>query len=387
LVLAALFMLLAPVAALASAASSDAAAAAQIVASDYSKPANWLCRPGEDDACTRDLTTTVIQANGQVSTEGFKANPNPPFDCFYIYPTVSMDKTGNSDMVPDESEKISAWEQFGRFGADCRLYAPMYRQITVPALLSRYTGHSMPQSYDLAFADVKAAWAYYLQHDNHGRGVILIAHSQGSKHLQRLLREVIKDSPARDRMIAAYVIGYPTPVGKDDTYESFPICRSNVQTGCIMTYESFRATVPPPSTSVFGRTQEPGKTVACTNPAAMAGGEAPLHAYLAERTSAAFPPQPVQWLPDFTLKTTFVSVPGLLSAECVQRDGASYLEIRVHGDPADPRTDDIRGDALNNGRVLPKWGLHPIDMHLTMGNLIDLAREEGAAWLARHPGS
>jgi len=71
-------------------------------------------------------------------------------------------------------------------------------------------------------------------------------------------------------------------------YESFPICRSHVQTGCIMTYASFRSAVPPPSTSVFGRTQASGKTVACTTPAAMAGGEAPLHAYVAERTLACW---------------------------------------------------------------------------------------------------
>src|SRR5262245_19891477 len=65
---------------------------------DYSKPETWLCRPGQKDACAIDLATTVVSANGKMTREAFNANPKPPIDCFYVYPTVSLDTTGNSDM-------------------------------------------------------------------------------------------------------------------------------------------------------------------------------------------------------------------------------------------------------------------------------------------------
>src|SRR5437868_12060573 len=69
---------------------------------NYGEPANWLCRPGRSaankDFCDIDLTTTVVAADGTVSREGFKTNPNAPIDCFYVYPTISTDPSPNSDM-------------------------------------------------------------------------------------------------------------------------------------------------------------------------------------------------------------------------------------------------------------------------------------------------
>jgi hypothetical protein len=38
-----------------------------------------------------------------------------------------------------------------------------------------------------------------------------------------------------------------------------------------------------------------------------------------------------------------------------------YLALVVHGDPADPRTDDIGGD------LTPDWGKHLIDANVAMG--------------------
>jgi len=67
---------------------------------DYSDPKTWLCRPGRTDACAVDLTTTIVAGDGTLQREEWKANPNAPIDCFYVYPTVSLDKGGNSDMQP-----------------------------------------------------------------------------------------------------------------------------------------------------------------------------------------------------------------------------------------------------------------------------------------------
>jgi hypothetical protein len=72
---------------------------------DYSKPETWLCRPGGQDACAVDLSTTVVAADGRMTREAFTPNPSPSIDCFYVYPTVSLDPGGNSDMTPGAEER------------------------------------------------------------------------------------------------------------------------------------------------------------------------------------------------------------------------------------------------------------------------------------------
>jgi hypothetical protein len=54
--------------------------------------------------------------------------------------------------------------------------------------------------------------------------------------------------------------------------------------------------------------------------------------------------------------------------------------VTVHGDPADPRADDIVGDVVANGQVLPDWGLHLIDVGVAMGNLLDIVHDQAKAY-------
>ncbi len=101
---------------------------------DYSKAETWLCRPGRQDACSVDLTATVVAANGKLTREKFTADPKAPIDCFYVYPTVSLDTTPNSDMNAGREEASVIRAQLARFGSACRIYAPLYRQVTLTAL-------------------------------------------------------------------------------------------------------------------------------------------------------------------------------------------------------------------------------------------------------------
>src|SRR5258708_426870 len=93
---------------------------------DYSKSESWLCRPGRQDACAVDMTTTIVAANGKLTRETWAANPKAPIDCFYVYPTASNDQTPNSDMVAGPEELNVVRSQFARFGSQCRVYAPLY---------------------------------------------------------------------------------------------------------------------------------------------------------------------------------------------------------------------------------------------------------------------
>ncbi len=365
-----------------------AATAPSPAKNDYSKSETWLCRPGRQDACATDLTTTIIAVNGKLTREPWTANPKAPIDCFYVYPTVSNDPTPNSDMIAGSEETGVIRAQFARFGSQCRVYAPLYRQVTLTALRAGIAGTPMAVDRVLGYNDVLDAWNYYLEHDNNGRGVVLIGHSQGSSVLMQLIRSEIDGKPVQSRIVSAMLLGWnlPVPRGKDvgGAFQHLPLCRSGKQTGCVITYASFRSNVPPPANSRFGRVPGENMVSGCTNPAALAGGSGQLHSYLSSRGSivsgAAAEPRP--WVtPAQPINTPFVSVPGLLTAECVSNEKGSYLEITVRGDTSDPRTDDIAGDVVVNGQVQADWGLHLIDVNLAMGNLVDIVGQQSKAYL------
>ena len=368
-------------------------APAPIAKNDYSNADFWLCRPGRQDACAVDLNTTIISADGKLKRETWKANTKAPIDCFYVYPTVSNDPGGNSGMVPTAAEKGVIAAQFARFASECRVYAPMYRQITLTALRAFIAGNPIPADRALAYSDVLDAWNYYLQHDNQGRGVVLIGHSQGSGVLTELIKKEIDGKPVQDRIVSALLLGTSLPVPKDKdvggAFQHVPLCHSASQTGCVVTYASFRANVPPPANSRFGKVAGENLVSGCVNPAALGGGSGPLHAYLGTHGSRIVnnaEAEPGPWTnPPQQIDTAFVSVPGMLTAECVSNEHGSYLAISVHGDPAGHRAKDIVGDVVVNGQVLADWGLHLIDVNLTIGNLLDVVHQEAKAYgSARH---
>ena len=59
-----------------------------------------------------------------------------------------------------------------------------------------------------------------------------------------------------------------------------PLCRHVSQVGCVITFASFRDNVPPSPGAFFGSVPGEGMESGCTNPAALDGGKASLHAYL-----------------------------------------------------------------------------------------------------------
>jgi hypothetical protein len=359
---------------------------------DYAKPETWLCRPdkAKDNYCNVDLSTTVVKADGSESVEAFKADPKAAIDCFYVYPTVSNDPGVLSDMNagPEEINVVKA--QFARLGAKCRLYAPLYRQFTLTALRARQSGQPLPPgppagttSYD----DVIDAWNYYLAHDNKGHGVVLVGHSQGSGVLTQVIAKEIDGKPVQAKLISAILMGTRLPIdkGKDTgLFKSIPLCKAAGQTGCVIAYASFRDTIPPPANSLFGKVPNEGQIAACANPASLGGGKGEFHSYLSNGAQITNSGANKQWVKDkANPPTPFVSVPGLLSGQCVEKNGFSYLEVHVNAVPADPRADDINGDVVTAGQVNASWGLHLIDANLAMGNLVDIVGAEAKTWAAK----
>ena len=177
-------------------------------AADYSKADNWLCRPGHNTRCEIDLNTTVVKADGSTEKETFEAKTDPAIDCFYVYPTVSLDTTPNSDLNagPEEDNVVRA--QFARFGSQCRLFAPIYRQVTLTALRANLAG--MPNAEvdrEIGLKDVTAAFKHYLDNDNKGRAFVLIGHSQGSSVLTGLIKAELDKETVDKRFLTAILAG------------------------------------------------------------------------------------------------------------------------------------------------------------------------------------
>jgi alpha-beta hydrolase superfamily lysophospholipase len=109
-------------------------------------------------------------------------------------------------MNSDPAEVNVIHQQIARFGSKCRVYAPMYRQITLAGLgrlLTGTLGSGVTIDHGPHYDDVRDAWNYYLEHDNKGRGYVLVGHSQGSYILAELISQEIDGKPIEARMISA----------------------------------------------------------------------------------------------------------------------------------------------------------------------------------------
>lgn len=110
--------------------------------------------------------------------------------------------------------------------------------------------------------------------------------------------------------------------------------------------------------------------VACVNPAAINGGSGPADAYFAAGTDALSEQRQIAWVRGAKITTPFIQVPGLVSAQCVDADGAQYLALTVHPSSNHARTGQIPGDVIVGGKILADWGLHLVDISANIGGLI-----------------
>ena len=343
---------------------------------DYTKPANWLCLPGRSDTCSTPLATTALNPNGYGSTGPSTVAKSPKIDCFIVYPTVSRDQGLNSDLIPgDGEEKASIRTQFARLSGVCRTFAPIYRSMTVGAVTAAATGGDVTVPAAIAFGDVRAAWRNYLATRNQGRPFVLVGHSQGSLMLQQLLARDIEGRPEAKRMKLAIIPGFNVmvPQGKrvGGTFKSTPLCSTPAETGCVMSWVSFRERNAPPEGALFGIAGAPGMTVGCTNPARPGATVwVPLDSYWYARSSQPVPGGPITWSTEGPPPTPYLRTEGLVSARCVRDGPRGYLSIRTNADPRDKRTDRVGGEVGALGFFLPGWGMHLIDVNHSQGDIM-----------------
>jgi hypothetical protein len=350
----------------------------------------WLCGPGvAHDPCRPSLSTTFYR--GWDARAG-RSTPRRARDqgvaCFYVYPTVSNQQSRLASKRVDPELRSIARYQAARFSQLCRVYAPVYRQATVPALQG---GTTTRRDYLTAYGDVEKAFDAFLRRIGGHRGFVLLGHSQGSYHLERLIRRRIDNHRAlRRRMVSAVLLGGNVTVrersDRGGTFRRVPTCRRTTQLSCVLAFSTFNET--PPHASLFGRgasrvarflglPEGSELEAACTNPAALGTSRSvPL--------TSVVPTQPfapgtliaagisllgLQWP---AASTTFVQSDGAFTGRCSRTGGAHVL--RIASAPGTP---------VPKASPTPEWGLHLVDANIAQGDLVKVLRSQIRAY-ARH---
>lgn len=223
----------------------------------------WLCKPGlGSNPCLSSEETTNVLGNGGTFVQHPQPAASPPIDCFYVYPTVSSQNVKNATFEIDPEEEAIAVSQASRFSQVCNVYAPVYRQLTIPFIngLIPATPQEKEEANVIAYLGVVSAFQEYMTKYNSGRGFVLIGHSQGSAMLEQLIHERVDPvASVRSQLVSALILGGQVIVPEGQlvggTFQHIPGCANAFQTGCVVAYSSFlqepptRRTSPAPKAS------------------------------------------------------------------------------------------------------------------------------------------
>lgn len=162
-------------------------------------------------------------------------------DVFFVHPTTYYRgrPTNELKIRPTTMKRLEVVErnQVAAFVHEGRVFMPHYRQASLANYLNKDTAQ-LQEALDLAYSDVRRAFAHYLTNYNNGRPFILASHSQGSGHAFHLLREFLDTGEFHQKLVAAYIPGMPMSVQQLELLDSISMCSNALQTGCLTSWMS-----------------------------------------------------------------------------------------------------------------------------------------------------
>lgn len=199
---------------------------------DYSDLHFWAAHPDKMDNADRVPTGATPPAQDSA-----------PADVFFLHPTTYTNRKASSYNADVRDAELNAktdattiLHQASIFNAAGRVFAPRYRQAHLEAFFTD-DKEAARQAFEIAYEDLAKAFAYYLEHWNHGRPIIIAAHSQGARHAIRLLKEFFDEKPLHQQLVAAYLVGWAVP---ERAFKTIEPCRTPQQTGCFCSWRSFK---------------------------------------------------------------------------------------------------------------------------------------------------
>ena len=159
-------------------------------------------------------------------------------DVFLVCPTVDMKDEYNMSLS-DEATKAAFLGALnmerGIYEDSARLFAPYYRQGAMKVY--GLDAAARETWLGLAYADVSAAFAHYLAHENDGRPIILAGFSQGADMCYRLLMEYFGDEALYDQLVAVYAIGWPCTEDMVSRYPQIVPAQGPDDIGAVVSFE------------------------------------------------------------------------------------------------------------------------------------------------------
>lgn len=198
---------------------------------DYVDDANWAALPGTN-------SYTGAKPSGIVDIAVVSEA-----DIFFIHPTTYLSReTWNAPLDHADAnlriEKRVLKTQASAYNQAAKIYAPRYRQATFGAFFDQ-EGDGL-QALVYAYTDVQRAFDQFIAERSEDRPFILAGHSQGSLHALALLKQRIAGTPLADRMIAAYIIGWPVSMEADlGALDGIDACATVQDIGCVVSYQTF----------------------------------------------------------------------------------------------------------------------------------------------------
>jgi len=209
---------------------------------DYSDLYLWAAHPYKKDPA--DSVPKPLRINHIIDSS---------VDVFFIHPTTytnnqlpfGYNAPFNNNDINAKTDYTTILFQASAFNAVGRVFAPRYRQANLEAYFPKNAADSSAAlaAFELAYNDVKAAFSYYLKNLNAGKPIIIAAHSQGTTHGKRLLKEFFDNKALQNKLVAAYLIGLPVA---ENEYTQIKACNLPDQTGCIVSWRTYRAGYTPP---------------------------------------------------------------------------------------------------------------------------------------------
>ena len=197
---------------------------------NYADNSSWIAKPGLADDPSSWRPTDEPRPLVPKGTHAF-----------YIHPTTYLERDRWNAPLDDRASRERAAlfvrSQASAFGDAANVWAPRYRQAAYGAFL--LNSRDARAALNLAYSDVARAFDAFIAAIPPGEPIILAAHSQGALHLMRLLKDRIAGKPQRNRIVAAYVVGWPISVTADLPALGLPPCRSSDQAGCVLSWMSF----------------------------------------------------------------------------------------------------------------------------------------------------
>jgi hypothetical protein len=170
-----------------------------------------------------------------------------------VHPTTYLDPAmpnGWSASLKDiavniQTDFTTILNQASIFNEVGMVYAPRYRQAHIKSYypVNKIDTINALAAFELAYQDVKKAFEFYLTNHNQGKPIIIAAHSQGSTHAKRLLKEFFDGKALSKQLVSAYIVGMAIDPKE---FTNLKACTKPIETGCICAWRTYKEGYVPP---------------------------------------------------------------------------------------------------------------------------------------------